>query len=322
MGNNIARQAPLLAVIVPCYNEEQVMEQTAARLRAVLDSMIGDALIRPGSFVYFVDDGSVDSTWSIIEKMSRENAMVKGLKLSRNFGHQNALIAGLTELKDRADCTVSIDADLQQDEKAMPGFVRRYLEGADIVFGVRNDRSSDSLMKRSTALAFYRLMRLMGVNIKSNHADYRLVSRRAAETIADYGEVNIFLRGMFTDIGFRTAEAGFDVSERTAGESKYSAGRMIGFALDGITSFSVVPLRVVAIVGFFILMFSLLMIGYALVKTLVVGGTVPGWASTVIPVYVLGGLQIMSIGIVGEYVGKIYKEVKKRPRYIKEEEIN
>jgi glycosyltransferase involved in cell wall biosynthesis len=246
--------------------------------------------------------------------------MVRGLKLSRNFGHQNALLAGLLKAKGQADCVISIDADLQQDEGAIPEFIDKYNEGFDIVFGVREDRRSDGVAKKATALVFYRLMNLMGVRIIRNHADYRLVSNRVLETLAGYGEVNLFLRGIFPSLGFRSAQVVHDVRERFAGESKYSMRKMLSFALDGITSFSVMPMRVVALVGVLIFFFSLGMSGYVLLAKLL-GGAVTGWASTVLPIYFIGGIQLISLGVIGEYVGKIYMEAKRRPRFIVEEEV-
>lgn len=318
---NAAGDVPVLAVVVPCYNEEKVLPQTAARLLAVMEKTVASGAIQPASFLYFVDDGSRDQTWPLIERLHRGDARVKGLKLSRNFGHQNALLAGLLGVRERCDCVITIDADLQHDENLIPQFVEKHRQGADLVFGIRNDRKSDGFLKKTTALFFYHLMRLMGANIVRNHADYRLVSRRALEVLATYREVNLFLRGIFTTIGFRVDYLSFDVKERMAGSTKYSLRRMLSLALSGITAFSNVPLRVVTFFGFIIFLMSLIMAAYVLYVVLIQQNAVPGWASTVLPIYFLGGVQLLGIGLLGEYIGRIYTEVKDRPRFIKEREL-
>jgi len=311
---------PVLAVVVPAYNEEPVLEETAAKLVSTLDELRAKSKIHPSSFIYFVDDGSRDRTWEIIENLHRAKGVVKGLRLSRNAGHQNALLAGLLEVRNRMDCVVTIDADLQDDLSIIESMVDHFSAGHDIVYGVRKERNEDSFFKKYTALFFYRLMQWMGVELIYNHADYRLASRRVIDCLSDFREVNLFLRGIFPLIGFSSAEVYYDRKKRLAGESKYSFRKMISFALNGITSFSVTPLRVVTITGFLISFVTLLMSIWVLLGFLR-GMTVPGWASTVLPFYLLGGFQILSIGLIGEYIGKIYKEVKARPRFIKETEL-
>ena len=311
---------PLLAVVVPCYDEELVVEQTATRLVELLQRLNAAGQIDPASFIYFVDDGSRDATWAIVEELHERNATVKGLKLARNVGTQNALLAGLLNVKDRADCVVSIDADLQQDEQVIEVFLEKYRHGAHIVYGVRRRHGSESPVKRVTSWFFYNLMSLMGASIIKQHSEFRLVSRKALEAIADYGEYNLFLRGIFVDIGYRSEVVPFDARRREAGASKHNFRKLAALALDGITSFSIVPLRLVTFTGALIFMFSCAMTLFYLYEKFV-GHTPPGWAGTVIPIYFLGGVQIMFLGLVGEYIGKIYKEVKARPRFIKDEEL-
>lgn len=313
---------PLLAILVPAYNENAVINRTIDSLSTVLEEMRNQELVQEASFIFFVDDGSSDATWRSLVDAHAGNPAVKGLRLSRNFGHQNALLAGLLTVRNHVDCVISIDADLQQDEKAIPEFIKKYNEGADIVFGIRRDRMADSYIKRQTASWFYRLMKIFGANIIEHHADYRLMSRKALDVLAEYGEINLFLRGIVTDIGLRTDRVFFDVTERRLGETKYSLVRMVAFALKGITSFSVTPLRLVTLMGFVVFLASLMMTGYILFQKFVTGLAVPGWASTVIPVYFIGGIQILCIGVIGEYLGNIYKEVKARPRYIIEEKLD
>ncbi len=315
------RKPPILAIVVPCFNEAVVVAETATRLMAVLGELVRQGVTAAESFLYFVDDGSRDGTWDIIAGIHQGNPRVKGLKLSRNFGHQNALLAGLLSVKDRCECAITIDADLQHDEQAIPQFVEKYLAGADLVFGVRNDRRGDSPLKKGTALFFYNLMKWMGVNIVKNHADYRLVGRKALEALATYGETNLFLRGIFATMGFRIEYVPFDVKERHAGKSKYSFVRMLGLAFSGITSFSIVPLRIVTLIGFLVFLISTAMIMYVLYVAVIEEKAFPGWASTVLPIYFLGGIQLLSIGLLGEYVGRIYSETKARPRYIRDIEL-
>lgn len=317
MDNLVKHLQPVLALVVPCYNEELVIGETAIRLLKVISDLVQAQAIDKSSFIYFVDDGSEDKTWSLMSELHSKNQIYKGLKLARNVGHQNALLAGLLNVKNRADCVITLDADLQHDEQAIFSFLEKYQQGADIVYGVRNDRAADSFFKKNTASLFYRLI---GGRAIKNHADYRLTSKKALDALADYHEVNIFLRGLFVDIGLQTDIVYFNVRKRFAGKSKYSVSKMVSFALDGITSFSVVPLRLIALAGVIVFLFSVVMIFYALIKVLQ-GETIPGWASTVIPIYLIGGMQIIFMGLIGEYVGKIYKEVKARPRFIKDIEL-
>lgn len=314
------RVRPLLAVVVPCLNEELALEDTAARLCELLQQLGADGQIDPTSFIYFVDDGSHDATWAIVAALHEQAAQVKGLKLARNVGTQNALLAGLLAVKDRADCVVTIDADLQQDETVIAQFLDKYRQGAHIVYGVRRRHGTNSPVKRATSWFFYHLMNLLGARIIKHHSEYRLVSRKALEAIAEYREYNLFLRGIFVDIGYRSETVPFDARRRAAGASKHSFRKLASLALDGITSFSVVPLRLVTFTGALVFLFSCAMTLFYLYEKLV-GHTPPGWAGTVIPIYFLGGVQIVFLGLVGEYIGKIYKEVKARPRFIKDEEL-
>ena len=307
---------PTLAIVVPCFNEALVLPHTYERLVGQIGNLVRDNLVAAKSFICFVDDGSVDNTWELIEAYSRESEYVCGVKLSRNFGHQNALLAGLIEVGEKADCAISIDADMQQDEHAMAEFLQKYREGADIVFGVREDRSTDGLFKRASADSFYKLMSILGVHLKRNHADYRLMSKRAIEALGEYHEGNMFLRGIVPQIGFKQEVVYFDVRGREMGESKYTLRKMISFALDGITSFSITPLRIVTALGFLFTFFAVVMSGYILVMKFIYQTAVPGWASVVLPIYLLGGIQLLSIGVIGEYVGRVYMESKRRPRYI------
>ena len=314
------RTRPRLAFVVPCYNEELVVRQTAGRLCELLRHLSAAGHVDPTSFVYLVDDGSNDATWSTIEALHQQDATVKGLKLARNVGTQNALLAGLLGVKERADCVVSIDADLQQDEGVIETFLEKYRQGVHIVYGVRRKDGSDSIVKRASSRFFYQLMNLLGARIIKQHSEYRLVSRKALDAIAEYREYNLLLRGIFVDIGYRSEIVLFDARRREAGKSKHSFKKLASLALDGITSFSVVPLRLVTFTGALIFLFSCAMTLFYLYEKLV-GHTPPGWAGTVIPIYFLGGVQIMFLGLVGEYIGKIYKEVKARPRFIRDEEL-
>jgi glycosyltransferase involved in cell wall biosynthesis len=285
-------------------------------------SMVSKSLIAENSFLYFVDDGSSDGTWTEIEDLHNSQLLFKGLKLSKNFGHQAAVLAGLTAVTKICDAAISIDADLQQDPQAIIDFVKEYRSGADVVLGVRRDRDTDGWLKKQTALGFYSFMGLMGVKITPNHADYRLLSKRALDALALFPEPGIFLRATCLQLGFRVRTICFDVRERQYGQTKYSLKKMLQLALHGITSFSVVPLRLVGIVGFILFLFSLGMGCYVAWHALVVGDTVPGWASTTLPIYFIGGVQLLSLGVVGEYVGKIYTTVKNRPRWICEDQLD
>lgn len=302
-----------LGIVVPCYNEEEVLPETHRRLAALLDRLQAAGAITADSGVYFVDDGSRDRTWALIEQLGAADARVHGIKLSRNRGHQIALLAGLHAAE--GDVLISIDADLQDDVDVMEAMLAKHHDGADIVYGVRQSRGTDTVFKRLTAVGFYRLMALCGVDVVFNHADYRLMSRRAIEALREFGEVNLFLRGIIPLIGFRTDTAYYDRAERFAGESKYPLRKMLAFAVDGITSFSVVPLRLITLLGFVVSLLSFVMVLWVLYSRVIAGTAVPGWASSVVPIYFLGGIQLVGIGVLGEYIGKIYMESKRRPRF-------
>ena len=319
-ANAATTTPPVLAIVVPCYNEELVVAETVRRLRELLTTLSAAGKIDQTSFLYLVDDGSRDATWEKIARLHQEDQRVKGLKLARNVGTQNALLAGLLGVKERVDCAVSIDADLQQDEHVIEIFLERFKAGAQVVYGVRRDRATDSLLKRGTSTFFYRLMNLLGVKIIANHSEYRLASRKALEAIAEYREYNLFLRGIFVDIGYPSEIVPFAVRRRGAGTTKHTFGKLMALALDGITSFSAAPLRLVTAAGALIFLFSGVMTLFYLYQKLR-GYTPPGWAGTIIPIYFLGGVQIMFMGLIGEYVGRIYKEVKARPRYLKDTEL-
>ena len=302
-----------LDIVVPCYNEEEVLRETTRRLGMVLANLVQSNKVAASSAVLLVDDGSRDATWRIIEELASAHPFVRGIRLSRNRGHQNALLAGL--FASTADVSISIDADLQDDLGAIEAMVDAYAAGNDIVLGVRKRRDRDSLFKKITATGYYRLLAAMGVEIVFNHADYRLLSRRALAALADYREVNLFLRGIVPQLGFPTAIVYYDRAERFAGESKYPLRKMLAFAWQGITSFSAVPLRLITTIGVLVSFASFGVTLWALFVALFTSLTVPGWASTVLPIYFLGGIQLLCIGIIGEYVAKIYMETKRRPRY-------
>ncbi len=310
-----------LGIVIPCYNEEAVLNETKKHIETLLNSMIEDNIISKDSFVCFVDDGSRDKTWEIIEKFAKDNPLFKGIKLSRNFGHQNALIAGLMQLKDSADALISMDADLQDDILVIKDFVKKYKEGYDVVYGVREDRSRDTKFKRATAEAFYKLQSFMGIESISNHADYRLLSRKALNGLAQFKEINLFIRGVVPLIGFRSCSVYYKRGERFAGESKYPLSKMLFFALDGIASFSIVPLRIITVVGFIIFILSFFIILWIMFEKFFLGTTIKGWSSVMISIYFMGGIQVMSIGIIGEYIGRIFQQSKGRPRYIIDREI-
>ena len=304
-----------LYLVVPCYNEEAVLPETARQLEGTLQAMIADGHCGENSRILFVNDGSKDRTWAIIEDLHRTQPHVCGLSLSRNRGHQNALLAGLMFARAHADCAISLDADLQDDIGVLPEFLAKYHDGCDIVYGVRCDRKTDTKFKRSTAQFFYKLMSAMGVEIIYNHADYRLMSARAVKELSKFKEVNLFLRGMVPMIGFKYSCVEYSRKERMAGKSKYPLKKMISFALDGITSLSVKPIRFITTFGFIVALLSVIGIIWSVV-TAFIGSSVAGWASTVSIVCFLGGVQLISLGVIGEYIGKIYLEVKQRPRYI------
>ena len=310
-----------LMVVIPCYNEEEVLPETSRRLVKKMKSLMEKGLITEDSKVLLVNDGSKDRTWEMITELHKENPMFEGLKLSRNRGHQNALLAGLMTARNRCDISISMDADLQDDMDAMDRFIEKYNEGCEIVYGVRNKRETDTWFKRETALFFYRLMKALGVDITFNHADYRLMSNRALNALAQYREVNLFLRGLAPLVGFQSDVVYYDRSERFAGESKYPLKKMLAFAIDGITSFSVKPLRLITSVGFVIFVVSLFMLLYALIAW-ISGKTVAGWTSMLGSIWLIGGIQLLSLGVIGEYVGKIYNETKRRPRFIIDRYLN
>ncbi len=308
--------SPRLAIVIPCYNEEAVLEETVRRLTPLLEEMSAcQGLVSSDSYILLVNDGSSDSTWSIIQRLFSENKYVCGVNLAGNVGHQNALMAGMETAKDHCDILVSIDADLQDDILAIPEMVKKNLEGNDIVYGVRKSRETDTWFKRTTALAFYKLMKLLGVKSIFNHADFRLMSKRAVEQLCRYREKNLFLRGIVPIIGYRSACVFYDRSERFAGESKYPLGKMLSFAIDGITSFSVKPVRFIFSAGLIFLLIALGIFIYIIIS-LICGTTVSGWASLILSLWFIGGCGMIGIGIIGEYIGKIYLEVKDRPRYV------
>ncbi|AEI39238.1 glycosyltransferase family 2 protein [Paenibacillus mucilaginosus] len=311
---------PILYIVVPCYNEEEVLPETTSRLIEVLQNLINQKKIALQSKIMFVDDGSKDRTWEIIQALNDKQDFVTGLKLARNAGHQNALLAGLMTAKSFSDCVISIDADLQDDVNAIYEFIQKYHEGYDIVYGVRQSRTTDTFFKRFTAESFYRLMKTMGVNLVFNHADYRLMSKRTLENLADFQEVNLFIRGIVPLLGYKSTEVYYDRNERFAGESKYPLKKMLAFAFDGISSFSVTPIRLVTTAGFMIFGLSILAGIYAIIAK-ILGMTVTGWASIILSVWFLGGVQLIALGLIGEYVGKIYKEVKARPKFIIEKHL-
>lgn len=313
-------KAHVLYLVIPCYNEQEVLPETEKRLTTKLKSMIAAGLISENSRIVFVDDGSRDRTWEIISKMHGRSDLVEGIKLSRNRGHQNALLAGLMTVKGDCDITISMDADLQDDIEVLDDFISKYNEGCEIVYGVRNARKTDSLFKRATAQGFYRLMRRMGVEVVYNHADYRLMSRRALDELENFKEVNLFLRGLIPMIGFKTGTVEYGRGKRFAGKSKYPLRKMFSFAEDGITSLSIKPIRMISAFGILIFLVSICLMIFFIHGALT-GQTVQGWASTVVSVWGLGGLQLFAIGIIGEYIGKIYLETKNRPRFIIEERL-
>lgn len=308
-----------LNIVVPCYNEEAVLQETTKQLSQLIDTLIDKSKITACDIVY-VDDGSHDTTWSLIEQLQSQNKYVHGLKLAHNVGHQHALWAGLEYSADKCDAAVSIDADLQHDIHKIEDMVDAYAKGFQVVYGIRNDRKTDSAFKKRTALGFYRLMQKMGVDIIPNHADFRLLGNDALKALMNYPERNIFLRGMVRLIGFPSTEVYFDVQERFAGESKYTLSKMLNFAADGITSFSVKPLRIISVIGILCVLLSLVEMVYIIVAW-IQGDVVAGWSSLLFSLWFIGGLLLLSIGIIGEYIGKIYTEVKHRPRYIIEKSI-
>lgn len=310
----------ILYLVIPCYNEQEVLHETAKRLLEKIHIMINKKIVSDKSRIIFINDGSKDDTWNIIKELHKKNEYFGGINLSRNRGHQNALLAGLMTVKDEADMVISLDADLQDDIDVIDQFVEKYYEGNDIVYGVRCSRATDTFFKRTTALTFYKLMRGLGVDMVYNHADYRLMSKRSLEGLAKFKEVNLFLRGMVPLVGYKYTVVEYERHERFAGESKYPLKKMIAFALDGITSLSIKPIRLITGLGFTIFFISLLVLVYSIIVKLL-GDTVSGWTSLSASIWMLGGIQLLCMGVVGEYIGKIYNETKQRPRFIISEKL-
>ena len=309
---------PILFLVIPCYNEEEVLPETNRCVGDKLRRMITDGVVSGKSRILYVNDGSRDRTWNIIQELYRQDEYVTGITLSRNKGHQNALLAGLMTAKEYADIVISMDADLQDDVEVLDKFVEEYKKGNDIVYGVRKSRKKDTAFKRCTALAFYKLMRVFGVDMVYNHADYRLMSKRALEGLEKFREVNLFLRGIVPMIGYASSTVEYDRGERAAGESKYPFRKMFRFAVEGITSCSVKPIRMITAMGLLVSFLSVVYLIYILIGN-AMGYTIKGWTTVMVVMLILGGFQIFSIGIVGEYISKIYLEVKDRPRYIIED---
>ena len=314
------KKEPILYVVVPCYNEEEVLRETTKRMKEKLTNLIKDKTISNKSKVMYVNDGSKDKTWDIIKEINNQETLFTGITLSRNRGHQNALLAGLMTAKDYADVVISMDADLQDDINAIDEMLKKYQEGNDIVYGVRSSRKKDSWFKKTTAEGFYKFMKLLGVDVVYNHADYRLTSKKVLEEFSNFKEVNLFLRGMFPLVGYKSDIVYYERNERFAGKSKYPLKKMLNFAWDGITSFSVKPLRMICGVGFVILLISIIIMIYSLIRK-ITGNTVDGWTFLSISIWFIGGIQMISIGIIGEYIGKMYNETKQRPRYIISENL-
>ena len=310
----------ILYIVVPCYNEEAVLYETTKRLKEKIEYLIEKDIISKKSKVMYVNDGSKDNTWNMIKEISEKENLFTGITLSRNRGHQNALVAGLLTAKEYADVVISMDADLQDDINAIDEMLGKYYDGCDIVYGVRSSRKKDTFFKKTTAEGFYKFMKHMGVDVVYNHADYRLTSKKVLDNFKDYKEVNLFLRGIFPLIGYKNDIVYYERNERFAGESKYPLKKMLNFAWDGITSFSVKPLRMICSIGFIILFISIAIMIYSLIRKLT-GNTVDGWTFLSISIWFIGGIQMISLGIIGEYIGKVYTEVKARPRYIIEENL-
>lgn len=307
-----------LYLAIPCYNEEEVLHDSAEKLLVKYTELMNSGKITEDSKIVFIDDGSKDRTWEIIKELHEKNPVYQGIKLSRNRGHQNALLCGLMTLKDKADAVISIDADLQDDINAFDAMIEKYEAGCDVVYGVRSKRETDTFFKRFTAEAFYKILNKMGAKVIFNHADFRLMSKRALDAFSQYKETNIFLRGMVPLVGYKSDVVTYERFERLAGESKYPLKKMLALAWEGITSLSIQPIRMITWLGAIIFFISLIMIIYSLISHFT-GSAVSGWASTLCSIWALGGLQLLAIGIIGEYIGKIYLETKRRPRFIVEE---
>lgn len=313
--------ADTLYVVIPCYKEEEVLPETSKRMKEKMNTLISKGKISEKSRVMFVNDGSTDRTWEIIKDLHSKDKLFSGVNLSRNRGHQNALLAGLMTAKNYADMVISMDADLQDDINAIDEMVDKYYDGCDVVYGVRSSRAKDTFFKKFTAEGFYKIMKAMGADIVFNHADYRLMSKRALEGLAEFKEVNLFLRGIVPEIGYKSGIVEYERAERFAGESKYPLKKMLSFAFDGITSFSIKPIRFIIDLGFLISFISVI----ALIWSICVkiwGNSEAGWASIMASIWLIGGIELLSIGVIGEYVGKMYKETKHRPRFIIESVLN
>ena len=310
-----------LYLVIPCYNEEEVLPETSKRLKEKYTALMNEGKIDADSKIVFVNDGSKDRTWEMIRELHESDPVFRGICLSRNKGHQNALMAGLMTVKSECDAAISMDADLQDDINAIDEMVDRYREGYEVVYGVRSSRKKDTFFKRTTAEGFYKVMRAMGVETVYNHADYRLMSRRALEALSEFDEVNLFLRGIVPLVGFKSTEVTYERGERFAGESKYPLKKMLAFATEGITSMSVRPIRLITTLGFLVFLFSIGVLIYSIIRKFT-GYTVPGWAFLAVSIWALGGVQLLAIGVIGEYIGKIYLETKHRPKFIVAEYLN
>lgn len=313
------KEHDLLTIVVPCYNEEEVLPETKKELSNILNTLIDDEQVSEESKILFVNDGSQDKTWQLISKYTDDDNYVTGIKFARNYGHQNALLAGMSVAVDYSDMIITIDADLQDDVNAIPKMVAKYHEGYDIVYGVRNSRKTDTFFKKNTALAFYSMMEKMGVKLVPDSADYRLLSKRATESLLAFKERNLFLRGMVPLVGYKSTKVYYARKERFAGESKYPLSKMLHFALDGITSFSIAPIHLILYLGLLTVLISIVCMIYTIVQKCL-GHVVSGWSSLMISIWLLGGIQLISISVIGEYVGKIFSEVKHRPRFTIESE--
>lgn len=311
----------ILYLVIPCYNEEEALPVTSARLQEKMYKLINENKIHAKSRIIFVNDGSGDKTWDLIQELHQKDKLFGGINLSRNRGHQNALLAGLLTVREYADMVISMDADLQDDIDAIDEMIEKYKNGIDIVYGVRSSRGKDTLFKKATAEGFYKIINHLGGNTVFNHADYRLMSKRAIEGLAQYGEVNLFLRGIVPMIGYPTDVVYYERGERLAGESKYPLGKMLSFAVEGITSLSIKPIRMITFLGFFIFLISIGMLIYSFVRHFM-GATIVGWTTLMVSLWAIGGLILLSLGVVGEYIGKIYLETKARPRFIIERFLN
>lgn len=313
-------EKPFLTIVVPCYNEEAVLGETVIQLTKILDTLVDKAEISEKSKIMFVDDGSKDKTWELIDGFTKELKYITGLKLSRNYGHQGALLAGLTSAYEASDCVISIDADLQDDVNAIIPFVEKFNQGYEVVYGVRDKRDTDTFFKRNTALGFYKVMEKLGVKMVPNHADYRLLSKRALEEFLKYKEENMFIRGIIPLLGFKSTKVYYNRNERFAGESKYPLKKMLMFAVDGITSFSITPIRFLLTIGVLMFIIGVGLGIYAIVQK-ILGEVVIGWTSLMVSLWLIGGIQLIAIGVLGEYIGKIFKEVKARPRFTIEDNL-